>query len=122
MQNSPIPTPTSTTRTLESYRTLTLRVKYSSPCVSCSDSLFIFLLYPDLCLFDIILDVSVRSTTRLPEPGGQTPGKKPTSKRKPKTRASGEQHELTALALKACLIARDAAYNIKDLLTNSSRM
>jgi phosphate transport system protein len=47
---------------------------------------------------------------------------KPRAKRKRKGRASGAQHELTAQALKACLIARDAAYNIKDLLTNSSRM
>lgn len=30
--------------------------------------------------------------------------------------------DLTRLALKACLIARDAAFNIRDLLTNSSRM
>jgi len=30
--------------------------------------------------------------------------------------------DLTRLALKACLIARDAAFNVKDLLTNSSRM
>jgi phosphate transport system protein len=44
------------------------------------------------------------------------------AKPKRKSRASGPQHELTALALKACLIARDAAYNIKDLLTNESRM
>jgi len=44
------------------------------------------------------------------------------AKQKRRSRASGPQHELTALALKACLIARDAAYNIKDLLTNSSPM
>jgi phosphate transport system protein len=30
--------------------------------------------------------------------------------------------DLASLALKACLIARDAAFNIRDLLTNSSRM
>lgn len=30
--------------------------------------------------------------------------------------------ELTRLALKACLIARDAAFNVRDLLTSSSRM
>lgn len=30
--------------------------------------------------------------------------------------------DLTRLALKACLIARDAAFNVQDLLTNSSRM
>jgi phosphate transport system protein len=30
--------------------------------------------------------------------------------------------DLTNLALKACLIARDAAFNVRDLLTSSSRM
>ena len=30
--------------------------------------------------------------------------------------------DLVSLALKACLIARDAAFNLRDLLTNSSRM
>lgn len=30
--------------------------------------------------------------------------------------------DLARLALKACLIARDAAFNLRDLLTNSSRM
>jgi hypothetical protein len=30
--------------------------------------------------------------------------------------------DLARLALKACLIARDAAFNVHDLLTNSSRM
>lgn len=30
--------------------------------------------------------------------------------------------DLAALALKACLIARDAAFNVRDLLTHSSRM
>jgi len=34
----------------------------------------------------------------------------------------GGVDELSRLALKACLIARDAAYNVHDLLTNSSRM
>ena len=30
--------------------------------------------------------------------------------------------DLTRLALKGCLIARDAAFNVQDLLTHSSRM
>src|SRR5580658_10682439 len=34
----------------------------------------------------------------------------------------GGPDDLTRLALKACLIARDAAFNVRDLLTNSSRM
>jgi len=35
---------------------------------------------------------------------------------------SGGTDDLSLLALKACLIARDAAFNVRDLLTNSSRM
>jgi phosphate transport system protein len=34
----------------------------------------------------------------------------------------GAPDDLARLALKACLIARDAAFNVHDLLTNSSRM
>ena len=34
----------------------------------------------------------------------------------------GGPDDLTRLALKACLIARDAAFNVRDLLTHSSRM
>jgi phosphate transport system protein len=34
----------------------------------------------------------------------------------------GRPDDLARLALKACLIARDAAFNVRDLLTNSSRM
>lgn len=33
-----------------------------------------------------------------------------------------DPNDLVNLALKACLIARDAAFNIRDVLTNSSRM
>ena len=36
--------------------------------------------------------------------------------------ASAVPDDLSRLALKACLIARDAAFNVRDLLTNSSRM
>jgi len=35
---------------------------------------------------------------------------------------SGGSEDLAGLSLKACLIARDAAFNVRDLLTNSSRM
>ena len=35
---------------------------------------------------------------------------------------SRSSHDLSLLALKACLIARDAAFNVRDLLTSSSRM
>lgn len=37
-------------------------------------------------------------------------------------KANSTQAELMRMALKACLIARDATFNIQDLLTNSSRM
>lgn len=36
--------------------------------------------------------------------------------------ANSDPEDLASLALKACLIARDAAFNVPDLLTNSSRM
>ncbi|HKV82426.1 MAG TPA: PhoU domain-containing protein [Candidatus Sulfotelmatobacter sp.] len=39
-----------------------------------------------------------------------------------KTSAASDSEDLVSLALKACLIARDAAFNVRDLLTNSSRM
>lgn len=39
-----------------------------------------------------------------------------------KAQASSDTEDLSSLALKACLIARDAAFNVRDLLTNSSRM
>src|SRR6202795_2421007 len=56
-----------------------------------------------------------------------TPDKalRPKTKTRPadaRARANGTQAELMQMALKACLIARDAAFNIQDLLTNSSRM
>lgn len=35
---------------------------------------------------------------------------------------AGSLDDLARLAMKACLIARDAAFNVRDLLTNSSRM
>jgi phosphate transport system protein len=36
--------------------------------------------------------------------------------------ANSDPDDLANLSLKACLIARDAAFNVHDLLTNSSRM
>lgn len=44
-----------------------------------------------------------------------------TTARPPQDPTSGPD-DLAELALKACLIARDAAFNVRDLLTNSSRM
>jgi phosphate transport system protein len=45
-----------------------------------------------------------------------------TVKSKRAARSAGSLDDLARLALKACLIARDAAFNVRDLLTNSSRM
>lgn len=41
---------------------------------------------------------------------------------RPSPRARLAPDDLVRLALKACLIARDAAFNVRDLLTTSSRM
>ena len=42
--------------------------------------------------------------------------------RRPKPVVAGSAEELTRLALKACLIAKDATFNMQELLKNSSRM
>jgi len=47
---------------------------------------------------------------------------KSTARPRAKTPATSDPDDLANLALKACLIARDAAFNVRDLLTNSSRM
>ncbi|HVI78721.1 MAG TPA: PhoU domain-containing protein, partial [Candidatus Acidoferrum sp.] len=47
------------------------------------------------------------------------PSSSPDTRSRAKPRSADD---LTNLALKACLIARDAAFNIRDLLTSSSRM
>ena len=44
------------------------------------------------------------------------------ARRANKPPANNNSEDLASLALKACLIARDAAFNIHDLVTNSSRM
>src|SRR6202451_3675756 len=45
---------------------------------------------------------------------------RPTPRPAGKNPASSE--DLTRLALRACLIARDAAFNVRDLITSNSRM
>src|SRR3954463_14140729 len=47
------------------------------------------------------------------------PSSSPDTRSRAKPRSADD---LTNLALKACLIARDSAFNIRDLLTSSSRM
>jgi phosphate transport system protein len=49
-------------------------------------------------------------------------GKNPAAKPASIGKGTGSPDDLTRLALKACLIARDAAFNVRDLLTGSSRM
>ena len=44
------------------------------------------------------------------------------AKRTREVKKGGASDDLTRLSLKACLIARDAAFNMRDLLTNSSQM
>jgi len=61
------------------------------------------------------------------EKGKSAPGKtkSPQKTSKPaagKGKASEAQSELMRMTLRACLIARDATFNVQDLLTNSSRM
>jgi phosphate transport system protein len=50
------------------------------------------------------------------------PGPTPDDNRKAARKASGSLDNLARTALKAFLIARDAAFNIPDLITHSSRM
>jgi phosphate transport system protein len=59
-------------------------------------------------------------TSRNPGAEEAEPSPRPAkSPAEPKLRGADD---LARLALKACLIARDAAFNVRDLLTNSSRM
>jgi len=43
-------------------------------------------------------------------------------RKRPGPKHNGDAHPLVDLALRACLVASDAAFNIKDFLTNASRM
>jgi phosphate transport system protein len=56
------------------------------------------------------------------EPAVEKADRKKKEARLARLKANGTQSELMRMALKACLIARDATFNIQDLLTNSSRM
>src|SRR5258708_37513053 len=68
------------------------------------------------------------SRTAVEEPGavetaGAMPAQNPEGKRTARKRkGSGSLDDLARTALKAFLIARDAAFNMRDLLTHSSRM
>jgi len=56
------------------------------------------------------------------EPGEEKPAQKKKNAKLARIKADSTQSELMRMALKACLIARDATFNVQDLLTNSSRM
>src|SRR5579871_3904570 len=63
------------------------------------------------------------SPTNHPEPKNQrTRSRKQSGRVLSLDAKSSAPDDLTRLALKACLIARDAAFNVRDLLTHSSRM
>jgi phosphate uptake regulator len=70
-----------------------------------------------------------RTTETTPESAARSrensPERKPAAKASrsaTRQKADASQGELMRMALRACLIARDASFNIQDLLTNSSRM
>src|SRR6267378_4380246 len=72
----------------------------------------------------------IRSSTEAPE-AVQTAKTRPGKGRSSSPAGTGSKasstdaaapDDLVGMALKACLIARDAAFNVRDLLTNSSRM
>jgi phosphate transport system protein len=58
----------------------------------------------------------ISSRTTGPKAGAKT------AQNQRKHRADSTQGELMRMTLRACLIARDATFNVQDLLTNSSRM
>jgi len=64
------------------------------------------------------LDEDAPSQTTAAQPAKPRKKTKPSRADKP----DSTQSELMRMTLRACLIARDATFNIQDLLTNSSRM
>jgi phosphate transport system protein len=65
---------------------------------------------------DSTSEADVRESAELPEPGAAEGGKRV------RRRPTGSLDDLARTALRAFLIARDAAFNVRDMLTNSSRM
>jgi phosphate transport system protein len=70
--------------------------------------------------------VSLKQFMARKAPGNQIDDSEPPQGPSPPARAARRNRlapdDLVRLALKACLIARDAAFNVRDLLTTSSRM
>jgi phosphate transport system protein len=55
-------------------------------------------------------------------PIAQTPAKQSSARTRTASTSASTSEDLTRLSLRACLIARDAAFNVRDLLTSNSRM
>jgi phosphate transport system protein len=65
---------------------------------------------------------TIRPRRDTAEPTAEKVAKKKKDRKLDRIKAESTQGELMRMALKACLIARDATFNVQDLLTNSSRM
>jgi len=65
---------------------------------------------------------TIRPRRDTAEPTAEKAAQKKKDRKLDRIKAESTQGELMRMALKACLIARDATFNVQDLLTNSSRM
>jgi phosphate transport system protein len=65
---------------------------------------------------------TIRPRKDTAEPSAEKAAQKKRDRKLDRMKAESTQGELMRMALKACLIARDATFNVQDLLTNSSRM
>jgi phosphate transport system protein len=65
---------------------------------------------------------AIRPRKDTAEPSAEKAAQKKKDRKPDRIKAESTQGELMRMALKACLIARDATFNVQDLLTNSSRM
>jgi phosphate transport system protein len=66
--------------------------------------------------------IAIEEESAAPETAEATAAQNQAAGKKTLRKSSGSLNDLTDTALKAFLIARDAAFNVRDLLTHSSRM
>jgi phosphate transport system protein len=66
--------------------------------------------------------IAIEEESAAPDTAEATAAQNQAAGKKALRRSSGSLNDLTDTALKAFLIARDAAFNVRDLLTHSSRM
>jgi phosphate transport system protein len=66
--------------------------------------------------------IAIEEESTAPDTAEATAGQNPTASKKAAMKSTASLDDLARTALKACLIARDAAFNVRDLLTHSSRM